>query len=146
MKNLNTNHTTTMNTLAKKCLYRGAFGIATAIIFGALAAHALKEKLPDHNLQIFETAVKYQVYGCLGLIIFGISSIQLSVTLKIPAMLLRFGIIIFSGTLYFLALRPLLGIDGMNWVGAITPLGGIAMITAWILLGIEIIRIKTDAK
>jgi len=39
-----------------------------------------------------------------------------------------------------------LGIDGMNWVGAITPLGGIAMITAWILLGIEILRIKTDAK
>lgn len=135
-----------MNIVAKKCLYRGAFGIAAAIILGALAAHALKEKLPEYNLQIFETAVKYQVYGCLGLIIFGILSIQLSVTLKLPAMLLRFGIIIFSGTLYFLALRPLLGIDGMNWVGAITPLGGIAMITAWILLGIEILRIKTDAK
>jgi len=134
-----------MNLLAKKCLYRGAFGIAAAIILGALAAHALKDRLPEYNLQLFETAVKYQFYGCFGLLIFGILSIQLGVDLKWSAPFLRFGILIFSGTLYFLALRPIMGIEGFNWVGAITPLGGIAMITAWILLGIEILRIKTEA-
>jgi uncharacterized membrane protein YgdD (TMEM256/DUF423 family) len=135
-----------MHKLANKCLYRGAFGIAVAIILGALAAHALKDRLPEYNLQIFETAVKYQFYGCFGLLIFGILSIQLHLKLKLSAMLLRFGILIFSGTLYFLALRPLFGIEGLNWVGAITPFGGIAMITAWILLGIEILKIKTEAK
>lgn len=135
-----------MNTNAKNCLYRGAFGIAVAIILGALAAHALKDRLPEYNLQIFETAVKYQFYGCFGLLMFGILSIQLSLKLNLSAILLRFGILIFSGTLYFLALRPLLGIEGFSWVGAITPLGGIAMITAWILLGVEILRIKTEAK
>lgn len=135
-----------MHKLANKCLYRGAFGIAVAIILGALAAHALKDRLPEYNLQIFETAVKYQFYGCFGLLIFGILSIQLHLKLKLSAMLLRFGILIFSGTLYFLALRPLFGIEGLNWVGAITPFGGIAMITAWILLGIEILKTKTEAK
>ncbi len=135
-----------MHKLANKCLYRGAFGIAVAIILGALAAHSLKDRLPEYNLQIFETAVKYQFYGCFGLLIFGILSIQLHLKLKLSAMLLRFGILIFSGTLYFLALRPLFGIEGLNWVGAITPFGGIAMITAWILLGIEILKTKTEVK
>ena len=125
-----------MNKISSQSIYRGAFGLAAAIVFGAFAAHFLKDKLPEVNLREFETAVKYQVYGCLGLILLGILSHLSAIKLNVPVLLLRFGILIFCGTLYFLALRPLLSIEGFSWVGAITPFGGLAMIGAWVWVGV----------
>ncbi len=61
-----------MNKISSQTIYRGAFGLAVAIILGAFGAHFLKEKLALDNLKEFETAVKYQFYGCLGLLALGI--------------------------------------------------------------------------
>ena len=124
-----------MNKISARAIFRGAFGLAAAIILGAIAAHELEDRLPEYNLKIYETAVKYQFYGCFGLILLGMLNHLNTLNLKWPITLLRFGILIFSGTLYFLALRPLMGIEGYNWFGAITPIGGLSMISAWIWTG-----------
>ncbi len=125
-----------MNKISLQAIYCGAFGLAVAVLFGAIGAHYLKEKLSLENLQIFETAVRYQFYGCIGLILMGILNHIGTLQLKWPIVLLRFGILIFCGTIYFLAIRPLLGINGMGWVGAITPFGGLAMIVGWGWVGV----------
>ena len=110
---------------------------AVCVALGAMGAHSLKDKLPIENLQTFETAVKYQFYHTLALL-----SIALLIEkdpskyLKYSASLCIAGIILFSFSLYFLALRPLMGIDSeeMKWIGAITPLGGVSFIAAWLFL------------
>ena len=131
-----------MNKISSQTIYRGAFGLAVAIMFGAFGAHYLKEKLPVENLQIFETAVKYQFYGCLGLLALGIMSHTTEVKLNTPIFLLRLGVLIFCGTVYFLALRPVFGIDGYKCVGAITPIGGLCMMACWIWVGVLFYFIK----
>ena len=129
-----------MNKISSQTIYRGAFGLAVAIMLGAFGAHYLKEKLPIENLQIFETAVKYQFYGCLGLLALGLISHTTEVKLNTPILLIRLGSLIFCGTVYFLALRPVFGIDGFKWVGAITPIGGLCMMACWIWVGVLFLK------
>lgn len=116
---------------------------ALCVALGAMGAHALKDKLPAENLQIFETAVKYQFYHTLAIILVAIlaeknlpdgSQVQ-SKFLNYSSALFLTGIILFSFSLYFLALRPIMGIgnEEMKWVGAITPFGGISFILAWLM-------------
>jgi uncharacterized membrane protein YgdD (TMEM256/DUF423 family) len=117
----------------------GAFCVA----LGAMGAHALKDKIPVENLQTFETAVKYQFYHTLALILVAILSENISSKfLNYASTLFITGIILFSFSLYFLALRPLMGINNeeMRWVGAITPFGGLSFILAWLLLSFSSIR------
>ena len=133
-----------MNKTVTQTLYRGFFGIGAAIMLGAMAAHALKDRLPEENLQVFETAVKYQFYGCIGLVLLALVHQQGWRDMQWPVRLLRFGILIFSGSLYFLAIRPLIGISGWAWIGAVTPFGGMSMILAWAWAGLLFLR-KSDA-
>ena len=110
----------------------GAINAAIAVMFGAFGAHALKEKLSEKYLAIWETAVQYQMFHALGLILIGIlmsSSILGPLTqLNWAGYLLLAGIIIFSGSLYILSL------SGIGILGAITPIGGVAFIAGWIML------------
>ncbi len=117
----------------------GAFCVAA----GAMGAHALKHILPMESMQTFETGVKYQFYHTLALCFISIL-IERSPSkyLNYSASLLITGIILFSGSLYFLALRPLMGIgtEDMKWLGAITPFGGISFILAWLFISIHSIK------
>jgi len=110
-------------TLASLC---GMF----AVVFGAFGAHALRGRLDDHAMGIFETAVQYHFYHSLALL--GVGVIALSqpqtVMLKSSGWLFFLGILIFSGSLYVLS------ITGLRWLGAITPLGGLAFIGGWACL------------
>ena len=110
----------------------GAVNAAIAVIFGAFGAHALEEKLSEKYLAIWETAVQYQMFHALGLILIGIlmsSSLLGPITqLTWAGYLLLAGIIIFSGSLYVLSL------SGIGILGAITPIGGVAFIAGWIML------------
>jgi uncharacterized membrane protein YgdD (TMEM256/DUF423 family) len=104
---------------------------ATAVIFGAFGAHGLKKIISESSLQIFETGVRYQMYHAFGLMIAAIifnASNQRKIVLA--GRLFITGIIIFSGSLYFLALTA----DQFRVVGAITPLGGTCFIAGWVLL------------
>ena len=119
----------------------GAFCVA----LGAMGAHSLKEILPAENLQTFETAVKYQFYHTLALIFVAILSDKIrSKFLRYSSYLFMAGIVLFSFSLYFLALRPWLGIgnDELKWIGAVTPLGGVSFILAWFMLSVSAMQSK----
>jgi uncharacterized membrane protein YgdD (TMEM256/DUF423 family) len=118
----------------------GAVNAAIAVMLGAFGAHALKEKLSEHYLAIWETAVQYQMFHALGLIAIGIlmsSSLIGPITqLTWAGWLLLAGIIIFSGSLYILSLT------GIGVLGAITPIGGVAFIIGWIMLIIAALKLS----
>lgn len=98
-----------------------------AVAFGAFGAHALRARLDASALDVFETAVQYQFYHALAL--FGVALLLLqfpaSPLLRSSAWLFLLGILVFSGSLYLLSLT------GVRWLGAITPLGGLAFIAGW---------------
>lgn len=116
----------------------GAVNAALAVAFGAFGAHALKEKLSEHYLAIWETAVQYQMFHAIGLLVVGIlmssSLLGPSTQLTWAGYLLLAGIIIFSGSLYVLSL------SGIGILGAITPIGGVAFIIGWIMVIIAAIK------
>ena len=110
---------------------------AMCVALGAMGAHALKDKLPIENMQTFETAVRYQFYHTLALLLTALLSERItSKLLRYSSALFVVGIVLFSFSLYFLALRPIVGIgnEDLKWIGAITPFGGLSFIAAWLML------------
>lgn len=101
-----------------------------AVAFGAFGAHALKSRLDDYALGVFQTAVQYHFYHSLALLAVGVIALSQPQTalLKSSGWLFLIGILVFSGSLY------VLGITGVRWLGAITPLGGLAFIAGWACL------------
>lgn len=107
--------------------------LALAVALGAFGAHGLKSQLSTEMLQTFKTGVDYHFYHALGLLLIGILAVSFpSDLIKWSAILLTAGIILFSGSLYALA------ITGIKWLGAITPLGGLSFIAGWVLLFLAI--------
>ena len=97
-----------------------------AVVTGAFAAHALKTRLSPDMFQVFEVAARYQMYHALGLIAVAWAASQWSSQLiAASGWLFVAGIVIFSGSLYILSLT------GVRWLGAITPIGGVAFIIGW---------------
>jgi uncharacterized membrane protein YgdD (TMEM256/DUF423 family) len=118
-------------------LSTGAGFALLAVILGAFAAHSLKAVLDAQQLSLFETASRYQMYHAIALLIVGLmlSNAQFSRSLLIPAALaFILGIILFSGSLYLLALV------GVGWLGAITPVGGIAFLSGWLLTMVAVLK------
>mgnify|MGYP000688734389 CR=1 FL=1 len=108
---------------------------ALAVAIGAFGAHGLKSRVSADDLVIFETGVRYQMYHSLALILLGLIGVNFqSNIVQLPAILFLAGIIIFSGTLYLIPLT------GLRWFGAITPIGGTALILGWIVLIFNLIR------
>ncbi len=107
--------------------------LAAAVILGAFGAHALKAKLTDDLMQVYKTGVEYHFYHALGLLLVGVLAVQMpSSLISWSAICLTAGIVIFSGSLYVLA------ITGIRWLGAITPIGGLSFIAGWVLLFLAI--------
>ena len=115
----------------------GAMLAAAGIALGAFGAHGLKELISDKYLQVFETGVKYQMYGAMGLIILSFFGSML----KNPSMLILSGLLIFSVSLYFLSMNEVWG-DGLKKLGAITPLGGLLMIAGWCWAAVILLKQK----
>ncbi len=115
------------NQIAVACLLA-----ALAVIFGAFGAHGLKRILSVEELQTFEVAVRYQMYHALGIFFVGIlSELNPVSSLQNVGRLFLAGILVFSGSLYLLLLT------GAKWFGAITPIGGIFFIVAWVWLAVH---------
>ena len=115
--------------LTRFALTMGAVFCLSAVMIGAFGAHALKDLLDSNSKAIFETAVRYQMYHGLALLIVGILSnfpMYLNKWLSVSIWSFAFAIILFSGSLYALAL------GSPRWFGAITPLGGIGFIVGWL--------------
>jgi uncharacterized membrane protein YgdD (TMEM256/DUF423 family) len=114
---------------------------ALAVALGAFGAHALRQKVSDAAVNIFETGVRYQFYHVFALLICGVIYKDYSNKLMIWAgALFITGIILFSGSLYVLTYFKATVKPGYNWVGAITPVGGLAFIAGWVCLFISILR------
>ncbi len=108
----------------------GAFNAFLAVAAGAFAAHGLKDFLSVEYLSTFKTAADYQMMHGIGLIVIGLLNKQNTNRCNIAAAVFMFaGIILFSGSLYALALT------GTKWLGIITPFGGICFLIAWLTLG-----------
>ena len=110
-----------------------------SVILGAFASHALKDRLSDRALEIWETGTKYQMYHALALILVALLLSRLSAdstSLIIAGYAFITGTILFSGSLYALSL------SGIKILGAITPIGGVAFITGWICLAIAALNIE----
>ena len=102
-----------------------------AVLIGAFAAHALSGSLSAERVQTFEIAVRYQMYHSIALILTGVIRHLLDVpAIRWAGISFFTGILIFSGSLYILVLADI------RWLGAITPVGGIAFVMGWLCLAV----------
>ncbi|HEY9878234.1 MAG TPA: DUF423 domain-containing protein [Leptolyngbyaceae cyanobacterium] len=110
-----------------------------AVAGGAFASHALKEQLSERMLAIFETGIRYQMYHALALIGVALLLDRAEMGagwLAVTGWAFVAGVVLFSGSLYVLSL------SGIKWLGAVTPLGGIAFIVGWGCLAIAALTPK----
>jgi uncharacterized membrane protein YgdD (TMEM256/DUF423 family) len=111
----------------------GAILGALAVILGAFGAHGLRARVTPDQLEIYETAVRYHFYHALALVLTGIWADRVGSTVMPPglssaAAFFIVGIAVFSGSLYLLVA------SGARWLGAVTPIGGVALIVGWLFL------------
>ncbi len=115
----------------------GAIGLALAVILGAFGAHGLRTRLDAYSMGVYERAVFYHFVHAMGLLVVSIlprlGIVSLTAGSWVCALLLT-GAVIFSGSLYLLA------VTGIRWLGAITPIGGLSFIAAWVLLAIALLQ------
>ena len=121
---------------AKIFLALGALACLLGVALGAFGAHALKARLSAEMLALWKTGVEYHFYHALGLLAIGILALHFPRTwlLLWSGWLMLAGVILFSGSLYALALT------GATWLAMITPFGGVAFIVAWALLLAAVLR------
>lgn len=109
-----------------------AFGFV-GVCLGAFGAHALKQRLTPDLFDIFEVGVRYHMYHALAILAVGLAGAHWPETSFAAAgWAFTAGIVIFSGSLYVLALT------GTRWLGAITPIGGLAFLAGWALLAYRV--------
>jgi uncharacterized membrane protein YgdD (TMEM256/DUF423 family) len=113
----------------------GSISALMAVAAGAFGAHALRARLSPEYLAVFETAARYQMYHALALLAVAWATTRWpGALLNWAGWLLVVGTVLFSGSLYGLALT------GIRWLGAITPLGGVAFLAGWLCLTLAMVR------
>jgi uncharacterized membrane protein YgdD (TMEM256/DUF423 family) len=105
-----------------------------AVIAGAFGAHGLKARLSPEQLESWATAAQYHLLHSVVLLALGLFAAYSGRSIKLPASLFGFGIVLFSGSIYLLVLTK------MRWLGPVTPIGGLFLILGWLSL----IRVASD--
>lgn len=125
--------------MERKIILTGAFLGVLAIILGAFGAHALKAVLSAEQLASFETGVRYQMYHAFFLF-FVAARKELSLkALKVIYNLVLTGVLFFSGSIYLLTTKNVTSVD-FKIIGFVTPIGGLLLIFAWIVLFVTIFK------
>ncbi len=117
-------------------LIAGGFLALLAVMAGAFGAHGLRGLVSERGLEVFQTAVSYQMYHSIALVLVAVLS-GLGLSRKLLRWAAGFylaGILLFSGSLYLLVLT------GIRWIGPVTPLGGVCFMVGWALLVISALR------
>ena len=127
----------------KKILVTGAIVGITGIVLGAFAAHGLEKLVDAEAIKSFETGVRYQIYHALLLLILGGTSFITEKRKKVMFYLIVIGLIFFSGSIYGLATNNLSGFDFKS-IAMITPVGGLLLILAWVVMLIDLLKSKVD--
>lgn len=121
---------------ARLFLALGSLSAMLVVVLGAFGAHALRTRIPAELMASFQTGILYHLFHALGLISVGLIAAHLpaSVLVRAAGWLMLVGTVLFSGSLYVLA------VSGMRALGMVTPFGGFAFILAWLLLAIALLR------
>ena len=106
----------------------GALNAALAVGAGAFAAHGLRGRLDARAFEVFETGARYHMYHALAMILAGALASATNGRAGTAGAIFQLGIVLFSGSLYALA------ITGVRGLGAITPIGGVAFLAGWVYL------------
>lgn len=119
-----------MNANAQALVITGAVLAFLGVALGAFGAHALKARLASDMLAVYQTGVQYHLVHALGILLVGIlvQVLPASKWLPVAGWTMTVGVIVFSGSLYALS------ISGIRVLGAVTPLGGVALLAAWLLV------------
>ena len=113
----------------------GAISAAVGVAAGAFAAHGLKDRLSPDMLAVFETGARYQLFHALGLLTAAWAAARWGTDAATwGGWLLLAGTVLFSGSLYLLA------VTGVRWLGIVTPFGGVAFIVGWVMLALAALR------
>ena len=121
----------------KTALLLGVAFCGLSVVLGAFGAHGLKDKLSDYSISVFNKGVMYQFFHGIGIILAVILDYNLkSLSFDTSIWLFVFGIILFSGSLYILAITE------VKWFGMITPIGGIMFILGWALMFINVLKLQ----
>jgi uncharacterized membrane protein YgdD (TMEM256/DUF423 family) len=129
--------------MRKKILVTGAILGCLAVILGAFGAHALKKIVTLDQLNSFETGVRYQMYHALLLLLIGVMPYISGKAQKLIYVFILWGIILFSGSIYFLATNNATTFD-FSVIGFITPIGGGLLIIGWLILIVNFYKLKMD--
>jgi len=127
----------------KKILVTGAVVGIIGIVLGAFAAHGLEKLIDAEAIKSFETGVRYQIYHALLLLILGGTSFITEKRKKVMFFLIVIGLIFFSGSIYGLATNDLYNFDFKS-IAMITPVGGLLLILAWVVMLIDLLKSKVD--
>lgn len=119
--------------MVKKLLISGILFALTAVILGALGAHALEKHITVDQLKSFETGVRYQMYHALALILIALLPQLTDQTKKIVFYLFTSGIFLFSISIYLLSTAPVWDMN-FSFLGPVTPVGGLLLIIGWFVL------------
>ena len=116
-----------------------AFLGALSVMLGAFAAHKLKQIVSEQAVTIFETAVRYQFYHVFALALTAVMYKDFpNKLISASGILFMLGILFFSGSLYILTYITANNIIGLDWIGAITPIGGLFFIVGWLCLSLGV--------
>ena len=123
--------------MSKALLLSGLFFCGFSVLMGAFGAHALKDKLSEYSMSVYDKAVFYQVFHAIGILVISmLGQIFNTQDFNISGWLFVIGIVLFSGSLFILS------ITGIKWLGAITPIGGVIFIAGWFLLFFKVLKIQ----
>lgn len=128
-----------MKATARTLLLVGTFFAFAAVALGAFGGHALEAMVAPGRLDTWQTAVRYQMFHAISILLLGLLSQQLpTIRLKPAALCLSIGTLTFSGSLYLLVLFDL------SLLGALTPMGGVLFLVGWALLGWQLFKHSVD--
>ena len=121
----------------KTALLFGVIFSGLSVVLGAFGAHLLKDKLSEYYMGVYDKGVLYQMFHSIAILVTAILNDSLkNIQLDLSIYLFSIGILLFSGSLYLLA------ITGHKWLGAITPIGGTLFIAGWFILFIKILKLQ----
>ncbi|SFT14783.1 DUF423 domain-containing protein [Sphingobacterium wenxiniae] len=111
-----------------------------AVILGAFGAHGLEGKISEYHIGTWKTANQYHFYHTFALLFLSTFSRAKNASIRLSFIAFVLGILLFSGSLYLLSVRSLIGLEGWTWLGPVTPVGGLFFMIGWIGLFVAAVR------
>lgn len=129
--------------MIKSILVKAAVFGVIAVLCGAFGAHALKEVLSPDHLASFNTGVRYQLIHAIVLLALFLLKDKYEIKqFKIAATLIFWGVILFSGSIYLLTIKNIIGVEWLKFAGPITPIGGTLIIVGWVFIIVGGIKVN----